>query len=109
MSKFTRINTRQFTFNFVETHGRGKERRGEWGGQTESVAGACSGNDGEFYFVFFFSVYADNLANSVKSRAELEATANELQAILTEFRLAIHVRHIARSSNTVAMFVRAHG
>jgi hypothetical protein len=48
--------------------------------RTGRVAGARSENVGDFSFVFFLSLYADDIANSVESRTELEAIANELQA-----------------------------
>ncbi len=57
----------------------------------ERVAGARSENVGKFSFVFFLSLYADDIANSVESRAELEANANDLQAKSSEFGVATHV------------------
>ncbi len=45
------------------------------------------------FSVFFLSLYADDIANGVESRAELEAIANELQASLKEVGLEMHVGH----------------
>ena len=79
------------------------------GDRAGRVAGACSENVGEFSFVFFLSLYADDIANSVESRAELEAIANELEASLIDSGLAMHVGHNGGASKTVAMFIPAHG
>ena len=79
------------------------------GDRAGRVAGARSENVGEFSFVFFLSLYADDVANGVETRAELEAIANELQATFIEFGLAIHVGHNGGASKTVAMFIPAHG
>jgi hypothetical protein len=62
-----------------------------------------------FSFVFFLSLLADDIANGVESRAELEAIANELQASLVEAGLAIHVGHNGGVSTSVAMVIPAHG
>ncbi len=59
--------------------------------------------------MFFLSLYADDIANGVESRAELEANANELQATLFEAGLATHVGHNGRASKTVALLIPAHG
>ena len=48
-------------------------------------------------------------ASGVESRAELEATANELQATSIEAGLAIHIVHNEGASKTVALFIPAHG
>jgi hypothetical protein len=52
------------------------------GDRAGRVAGARCENVYKFSFVFFLSLYADDIANGVESRAELEAFANELLASL---------------------------
>jgi hypothetical protein len=96
--KFIRINTRLFSLNFVVILGR----RGIEQGASPELAVRIS-------FVFFLSLYAYDITNGVKSRAELEAIANELQASLKEVRLEMQVGHNGGASKTVAMFIPAHG
>ena len=79
------------------------------GDRAGRVAGARSRNVGKFYFVFFLSLYADVIANGAKSRAELEAIANELQASSKEVGLEVHVGHSGGAFKTVATSIPAHG
>jgi hypothetical protein len=81
------------------------------GDRAGRVAGARSENVGELSFVFFLSLFADDIANGVESRAELEAIANELQASLPvkEVGLEMHVGHNGGASKIVAMCIPAHG
>jgi hypothetical protein len=79
------------------------------GDRAGRVAGACSENVGEFSFLIFLSLYADDIANCVESRAELEAIANELEASLIDPGLAMHVGYNGGAYTTVAMFIPAHG
>ena len=79
-------------------------RIGERGGK---VSGTDWTNQGEFTFSFWASLYADDAATPVASRAALLAATNATYDHLRKFGLLMHVGRDGKRSKTEAMYCPA--
>jgi len=69
------------------------------------VSGTNWSNKGEFTFSFWASLYADDAANPLASRAALLAASNAIYYHLRLFGLLMHVGSNGKRSKTEAMYL----